>query len=72
MLSKDRKTFHEHGATEVRMTVLSGKKRVDFHVFEADSILIGRLKKLFEEAKDGHKYELAIEDGKLKEFESTK
>lgn len=69
------KTFHDHGATEFRITVLAKDaqgqpKRVDFHIFEADDLLSrGSLKELFDKAPaDGHKYECVVEDGKLKEL----
>lgn len=75
MSGDKKKTFHVHGATEFRITVLAkddaGKsKRVDFHVFEADSMLSGSLDELFQKAPDAHKYECAIEGGKLVELKS--
>lgn len=63
-----KKTFHQDGATEVRMTILKDKKRVDVHIFEADSVITGPLADIVSKSKDGDKVECSIEGGKLTEI----
>lgn len=59
-------------AYEKRIDALAEKtaKRVDFHVFDADSMIGGSVLDLFKKAEDGHKYDCVIENNELKELKT--